>query len=226
MLALPMRLQGVILILRFIVVLMCLFSSFAYSAVFKSEHTALLKQWLSGMYRSTNDVIQGRVINIDLNISPIWQDRIDGEWLYMESRITHSSNKPFRQRIIQLVATPNGLIRLYSYSIPRASDFAGAYYTPQLLTSLTQSQLSISNNCELLIELKVTYTFVGETDPDSCITHRTNTPLMTTFFAVSEVNISFLDGGYDKSGKLVPGRLDVPITFLKIEDYDMSKYAK
>ena len=83
MLALPMRLQGVILILRFIVALMCLFSSFAYSAVFKSEHTALLKQWLSGMHRSTNDVIQGREVNIDLNISPIWQDRVDGEWLYM-----------------------------------------------------------------------------------------------------------------------------------------------
>ncbi|WP_232784129.1 chromophore lyase CpcT/CpeT [Moritella sp. Urea-trap-13] len=206
------------MILRFIVALMCLFSSFAYSAVFKSENTALLKQWLVGIHRSTNDVIQGREVNIGLQILPIWQERIDGEWLYIESNIIDSANKPFRQRILQLVATPNGLIRLYSYTIPRASDFAGAYYFPQVLASLTQSQLSISGNCELLIELKVTSTFVGETDANSCFTN-SGAALLTTFFAVSEVNISFLDGGYDKFGNLVPGRLEVPVTFLKLEDY-------
>ncbi|EDM68285.1 MAG: chromophore lyase CpcT/CpeT [Moritella sp.] len=220
MLALPMRLQGVILILRFIVALMCLFSSFAYAAVFKSENTALLKQWLVGVHRSTNDVIQGREVNIGLQVLPIWQDRLDGEWLYVEGRIIGSSRKPFRQRILQLVATPNGLIRLYSYSIPRASDFSGAYYAPQVLASLTQSQLSISNNCELLIELKVTNTFVGETDTDSCMM-KTGIPFMTSFFAVSAVNISFLDGGYDQFGQLVSGRFDVPVTFLKIENYDL-----
>jgi len=204
---------------------MCLFSSFAYSAVFKSENTALLKQWLVGVHRSTNDVIQGREVNIGLQVLPIWQDRIDGEWLYVEGRVIDSPRKPFRQRILQLVATPNGLIRLYSYSIPRASDFAGAYYSPQVLTSLTQSQLSISNNCELLIELKVTNTFVGETDAASCMM-KSGIPFMTSFFAVSAVNISFLDGGYDKFDKLVSGRLDVPVTFLKMEDYDASKYTK
>ncbi|GIC77341.1 hypothetical protein FMO003_35440 [Moritella sp. F3] len=218
MLALPMWLQGVILILRSIVALMCLFSSLAYSAVFKSENTALLRQWLGGVHQSTNDVIQGRKVNIGLQVLPIWQDRIDGEWLYIESRIIDSPNKPFRQRILQLVATPNGLIRLYSYTIPRASDFAGAYYVPQVLASLTQSQLSISNNCELLIELKVTSTFVGETDANSCLSSK-GTALLTTFFAVSEVNISFLDGGYDKFGNLLPGRLEEPVTFLKLEDY-------
>lgn len=215
-----MRLQGVILILRSIVALMCLFSSFSYAAVFKSENTELLKQWLVGVHRSTNDVIQGREVNIGLQVLPIWQDRIDGEWLYVEGRIIGSLRKPFRQRILQLVATPNGLIRLYSYSIPRASDFAGAYYTPQVLTSLTQSQLSISNNCELLIELKVTNTFVGETDTSSCMM-KTGIPVMTNFFAVSAVNISFLDGGYNKFGQLVSGRFDVPVTFLKIENYDL-----
>jgi len=225
MLALPMRIQGVILISRFIVALLCLFSSFAYSGVFKSENTALLKQWLSGIHRSTNDVIQGREVRIGLQVFPIWQDRIDGEWLYMESRIVGSENKPFLQRIMQLVATPNGLIRLYSYSIPRASDFAGAYYSPQVLTSLTQSQLSISNSCELLIKFKVTRTFVGENDSESCITNSRNIPLMTKFFAVSEANISFLDSGYDKLGKLEPGRLDVPVTFLKFEDFDGSRYT-
>lgn len=214
-----MRLQGVILILRFIVALMCLFSSFAYSAIFKSENTELLKQWLSGVHRSTNDVIQGREVSIGLQIFPIWEERFDGEWLYMESGIVGSPHKPFRQRILQLVATPNGLIRLYSYSIPRASDFAGAYYLPEVLTSLTQSQLSIRNSCDLLIELKVTNTFVGETDPESCITTAHNTSLITTFFAVSEANISFLDGSYDPFGRLIPGRLDTPVTFLKLETY-------
>ena len=82
-----MRLQGVILISRFIVALMCLFSSFAYAAVFKSENTALLKQWLVGVHRSTNDVIRGREVNIGLQVLPIWQDRVDGEWLYVEGRI-------------------------------------------------------------------------------------------------------------------------------------------
>ncbi|MDX2320656.1 MAG: chromophore lyase CpcT/CpeT [Moritella sp.] len=212
------------MILRLIVALMCLFSSFAYSALFKSENTALLGQWLSGIHRTTNDVIQGRKVHIGLQVLPIWQDSIDGEWLYIESRIIGSSNKPFRQRILQLVASPNGFIRLYSYSIPRASDFAGAYYFPEVLQSLTQSQLSINNNCELLIELKVTGTFVGETDSDSCMTN-TGIPLMTTFFAVSEVNISFLDGAYDKFGNLMPGQLDKPVTFLKLEDYHVGQSA-
>lgn len=219
MLALPKRLQGVILILRFIVAMMCLFSSFAYSSIFKSENTQLLTQWLSGTHSSTNDEIQGRGVSIDLDIFPIWQDRPDGEWLYMESRVAGSSNKPFRQRILQLVATPNNLIRLYSYSIPRASDFAGAYSAPQILTSLTQSQLSISNSCELLIEFKVSGTFVGETDPNTCMLSNHNTSIITATFTVSPLNMTFLDGGYDKFGNLVPGRLDAPVNFLKRENY-------
>jgi len=223
MLALPMRLQGVTLILRLIVALMCLFSSFAHSAIFKSENTALLTQWLSGIHKSNNDVIQGREVSIGLQAFPIWQERVDGEWLYIESRIVGSPNKPFLQRILQLVATPNGLIRLYSYSIPRASDFAGAYYSPQVLMSLTQSQLTISNNCELLIELKVTRTFVGEADSETCRSQG-RSPLMTTFFAISEVNISFLDGSYSQRRTVTEGRFDKPITFMKLEDYDATEY--
>ncbi len=198
------------------VVLMCLFSVCAHSAVVKSGNTMLLKQWLSGEHHSTNDKIQDRDVQLTLQILPIWQDRIDGEWLYMESRVINSQRKPFRQRILQLVDTPNGRIRLYSYSIPRASDFAGAYYEPEILSSLTLSQLSIHSGCELLIQLKDTGIFVGESDAKTCVPRRMGLQFMTTFFAVSEFNLSFLDRGYDKRGQLIQGSLENPVTFLKM----------
>ena len=84
-----------------VVILMCLFSAYANSAVVKSSNTLLLKQWLSGEHLSTNDKIQGRDVQLALQILPIWQDRIDGEWLYMESSIINSPHKPFRQRILR-----------------------------------------------------------------------------------------------------------------------------
>ncbi|MFT5880762.1 MAG: CpeT protein [Moritella sp.] len=208
-----------------VVVLMCQFSVYTHSAVVKSSNTLLLKQWLSGEHHSTNDKIQDRDVQLALQILPIWQDRIDGEWLYMESSVINSPHKPFRQRILQLVDTPNNRIRLYSYSIPRASDFAGAYYEPQILSSLTLSQLTIHSGCELLIELKDTGIFVGESNAKTCVPRRMGLQFMATFFAVSEFNLSFLDRGYDKHGQLIQGSLENPVTFLKISP-DLSAVIK
>ena len=204
---------------RFITLLLILVSSYAQAALFKSDNTKLLQTWLSGVHHSGYNQINGKDISISLQVLPIWRDRIDGEWLYMESSVVDSRGKPFWQRVLQLVESVNGAIRLYSYSIPRASDFTGSYYDPRILASLAPSQLSLTSGCDIVLALNATRTFVGETDPNSCRNRSQSTPPAANFFAISEFNISFVDNSYDRFGNLVSNRLDIMVTFLKVEAY-------
>ena len=204
---------------RFITLLLVVASGYTQAALFKSDNTALLQMWLSGVHHSSNNQINGKNVSVSLHVLPIWQDRIDGEWLYMESSIVDSTAKPFRQRVLQLVGSVNGAIRLYSYSIPRASDFSGSYYDPAILASLAPSQLSLTSGCDIVVALNATRTFVGETDPNSCANQSLTPPAIANFFAVSEFNISFVDSNYDRLGNLVADRLDMLVTFLKVEAY-------
>lgn len=204
------------MILRFMLILACLFHAPVY-AVFKSDNTQLLKQWLAGVHYSTNNTIQDKRVHIALEVLPIWQDRDDGEWLYFEGHITDSKKKPFHQRIIHLVKTLNNQIRLYNYSIPRASDFAGAYYAPDILSSLTLSQLTINNNCEFLIKLGYEGIFTGEAGSNGCDSGYSGLLFMSTSFTVSQSGISFLDGTV--KDKNVRKRRFKPLYFNKKEFY-------
>jgi len=46
------------------------FHASAY-AVFQSENTKLLKEWLTGVHQSTNETIQERRVNLALEVLPI-----------------------------------------------------------------------------------------------------------------------------------------------------------
>lgn len=204
------------MILRIGCALLLLASSLAAAAVFNSSNTALLSSWLPGVYESTNAKFQDEDLNVTLHILPIWQERTDGKWFYIESNIINKMTKPFRQRILQFVATPSDHIRMYTYRIPRASDFAGAYFSPELLASLTPSQISIRNGCELDIKHKMTDIFVGESDHLTCISKARNDQLMTTFLSLSEYSLSYWNRGTNKNGRVVLGDEQAPMSFIKI----------
>lgn len=204
------------MILRIGCALLLLLSSLTTAAVFNSSNTALLSSWLPGIYESTNVKFQDEDLNVTLHILPIWQDRSDGKWFYIESNIINKMTKPFRQRILQFVATPNDHIRMYTYRIPRASDFAGAYFSPELLASLTPSQISIRNGCELDIKHKMTDIFVGVSDHLTCISKARNDQLMTTFLSLSEFSLSYWNRGVNENGKVVLGAEQAPMSFIKI----------
>ncbi len=204
------------MVLRISCVLLFLVSSLATAAVFNSANTALLSSWLPGIYESTNVKFQDEELNVTLHILPIWQERSDGKWFYIESNIINKMTKPFRQRILQFVATPSDHIRMYTYRIPRATDFAGAYFSPELLASLTPSQISIRNGCELNIKHKMTDIFVGESDHLACFSKVNGGQLMTTFLSLSEYSLSYWNRGTNENGRVVLGDEQAPMSFIKI----------
>ena len=79
--------------------------------------------------------------------------------------------------------------------------------------------MSLTSGCDIVLALNATRTFVGETDPNSCRNRSQSTPPAANFFAISEFNISFVDNSYDRFGNLVSNRLDIMVTFLKVEAY-------
>ena len=180
------------MVLRLLLIYACFFHGSAH-ALLQSKNTQLLKQWLTGIHQSTNDTIQNKEVDLALEVLPIWQERHDGEWLYLESRIIDSDGKPFHQRIIHLVETLSGNMRLYNYSIPRASDFAGAYYSPDILSSLTLSQLSLNSNCEFKVKLNSRDNFIARAEGERCQRGESDMLFMSTFFTISESHIAFLD---------------------------------
>lgn len=173
--------------------LFALFYQAPVFAVFSSENTSTLENWLIGTYQSKLTQIQGQDVKINLQILPIWSDRVDGEWLYLEGQVAGNDGKPFHQRIVQLVESFNGVIRFYNYTIPRASDFQGAYFNPAILASLTPSQLTLNTRCEFIIVPEGKSEFVGKIGNEGCHKSKTGMVFTSKSFTVSKSNITLFN---------------------------------
>jgi CpeT protein len=62
-----------------------------------------LENIMAGKYTSeAQSKVDTNYFNISLVMVPIWQDRGDGKWMYVEQAIGTKLDKPYRQRVYHL----------------------------------------------------------------------------------------------------------------------------
>ena len=184
------------------------------------KSTADIKQLLSymtGSFSSHEQSVEDTSFyDIRLEMVPIWKERTDGYWLYVEQAVADYLDKPYRQRVYHLTQFDDSTLESAVYMIDEPLRFAGVWKEAEPLSGLTPDSLTLRDGCSIMLKPENDGSFSGSTVGNSCISS-----LRGASYAVSEVKITedYLyswDRGYDSVGVQVWGAEKGGYMFKKI----------
>lgn len=156
--------------------------------------------------------------NVRLVMAPIWPERRDGKWLYVEQALATALDKPYRQRIYQLTSGVDGKLTSSVYTLPGDPlDLAGAWQNPSKFDDLAPQFLAERDGCEIVLTFdQPKDQFVGSTVGKNCPSDLRGASYATSEVAVSRDGIISWDRGFDAAGNQVWGATMGGYQFVKI----------
>jgi hypothetical protein len=137
-------------------------------------------------------------------MAPIWQDRHDAFWLYVEQASANSQDKPYRQRVYRLQELKNGLFESRVYTFPDPRKHVQAWKEEDPLADLSPKDLEERKGCFIVLQ------WTGESFQGSTLGRLCESTLRGASFATSEVVLNpdrmlSWDRGFDAQGQHVWG---------------------
>jgi hypothetical protein len=154
--------------------------------------------------------------DILLNHAPIWPERDDGPWLYVEQALAQTADRPYRQRVYRVVQLGPGQVESQVYSLPGdALRYAGAWRDPVRLAGLKPGQLELRNGCSVYLQ-REGENFVGGTRGSGCIDTSRRAAYVSSEVTVTPGELRTLDRGFDAAGGQVWGSQAGPYVFRRM----------
>jgi len=141
----------------------------------------------------------------------------DAVWLYVEQAMANALDKPYRQRIYQLVDERDGTVLSVVYELPNPADRIGAWRTPEVFASDAPEKLVARDGCAIRLERDGSG-WRGSTNGKDCLSS-----LRGASYATSEVvllrerpgvRLETWDRGFDANDQQVWGAKKGPYVFL------------
>ena len=175
-----------------------------------------LVAYMTGSFSSSEQAEKDTdYFNIELEMVPIWMDRQDGPWIYVEQAFADQKDKPYRQRVYQLRNRSDGKIESLVYTIPYPLRFAGDYQKEFPLLRITPDSLTLRKGCEVVLYLNDYGFFEGGTIDSSCTSNLHGASYTTSEDTIYNDKIISWDRGFDKNGNQVWGSTKGGYVFLK-----------
>ncbi len=165
----------------------------------------------SSELQSKNDT---SYFNISLVMMPIWEERTDGKWLYVEQAVATKLDKPYRQRVYHVQHPSNNIFTSDIYTIKDALSFAGLQDDKNKLEKLTFDVIELKDGCTVTLNQNNNQ-YEGGTDADKCPSDLRGAKYATTKIVLKKGELNSWDQGFDESGKQVWGATKGGYVFLK-----------
>ena len=182
-----------------------------------SERTAERNALATMMTGSFSSAAQAEAdttyFDIRLEMVPIWADRTDGPWLYVEQAAASALDEPYRQRVYQLRTDGVG-VRSIVYELPDPMRFAGDWADPNPLVSLSPDSLLLREGCAVYLEPQSDGTWSGSTAPRACKSVLRGASYATSSVTVHPDRIESWDQGFDSTGVQVWGATEGGYVFV------------
>lgn len=173
---------------------------------------------LVGNYANTNQAASDAAVPaLSLHICPIWTDRIDGLWVYVEGTTQSDPGTPYRQRIYQVVDGNDADsvdARMYEFS-DNGSKYAGAWKASNPLDALSPFLLTPRAGCTTTFQRAADGSWTGRMRPNECATDYKGASYTISDVTLSDSTLTALDRGFDAQGKEVWTGSTAPIVFVK-----------
>ena len=174
-----------------------------------------LEQLLSGSFSSEMQSKQDTsYFNISLVMLPIWTNRTDGKWMYVEQAMSTKLDKPYRQRVYHLQHTGKNTFTSDIYTIKNALNYAGLQNDKVKLQKLSMDSLELKDGCTVTL-IKNNGVFTGGTDGRSCPSDLRGAKYASTKITLKKGELISWDQGFDASDKQVWGATKGGYIFIK-----------
>lgn len=187
-------------------------------SVAQAEDLATLEEWLSGSFSSQAQSLGDTTyFDIRLEVAPIWTEREDGPWLYVEQAAASALEKPYRQRIYQLSQHESGRFISTIYSFAEPLRFAGAWGEENPLATLSPDSLEIRTGCHVELGVDSRGWFLGSTVGNACESVLRGATYATSMVLVGPDRIESWDRGFAENHEQVWGAEKGPYIFFRVE---------
>jgi CpeT protein len=192
-----------------------LFTSYGLAEPSTLEH---LRVFLTGSFSSADQARGDQNFRAStLHITPIWIDRTDGPWLYLEQALADAPAHPYRQLIYQLATRADHALDVRIFELPDPIVATGAWKDPALLAKLTPANLMPREGCTLILHLQPGGTFKGGTEGTGCASTLRGASYSTVETGISNLQIVTWERGYNAAGTQVWGSIHGGYVFKRVE---------
>lgn len=142
--------------------------------------------------------------HISLVMTPIWPERTDGLWLYVEQAMAAKPEKPYRQRVYKLTHPSSTTFVSEIYTIKNAQDVIGLQTDQNKKQLLKTENIERKDGCEVTLRYK-NGRYEGGTRDRNCPSDLRGASYATSTILLKPDEMTSWDQGFDKSGKQVWG---------------------
>jgi hypothetical protein len=183
-----------------------------------SSDLDMLVSWMTGSFTSAEQAAADTdYYDIRLEMVPLWRERIDGRWLYVEQAVAGREDTPYRQRVYRVTMESDGSVRSEVYSFRDPLRFAGDWKKPAPLTALTPDSLEVRTGCAVILRRVSEVLYDGRTVDKQCTSEHRGAAYATSEVRVTPEGITTWDRGYDLEGTQVWGSTGGGYIFKKIK---------
>lgn len=176
-------------------------------------------RWLTGSFssRAQAEADAEHYHDIRLEVVPIWRDRGDGSWLYVEQAAAARLDRPYRQRVYHVVDEGDGAVRSDVYTLPgEAFAWAGAWRDPGRFDGVTPADLTLRTGCSIYLTRTSTFLYEGSTRGKGCASTLRGAAFATSRVRLAPKRLESWDRGYDAVGRQVWGATEGPYVFDRV----------
>lgn len=184
--------------------LFIIFFSKPFNSNSQSQDLKTLASWMEGSYSSQEQSIKDTTyFDIRLQIVPIWKNRKDGYWFYVEQAVAKFIDKPYRQRVYHLTEKENNVFESAVFTMNEPLRFT--HHADMVEKQLTPDSLISRDGCAVILKKKDNDTFEGATDAKKCPSDRSGAAYATSEVTITKNGLHSWDRGYDSNDKQVWG---------------------
>lgn len=182
-----------------------------------TDPTAELARHLSGYFSSAAQAAADKsYFNIELRVVPIWPQRKDGPWLYVEQADANTPDKPYRQRVYRLERRGDTyLSHIYTFKGDPLRQ-AGQWRQPQPLATLSPAELELKDGCAVLLQRESDGRYRGATADKACASDLRGARYASSKVTLDAQWLESWDQGWNEQGQQVWGAKTGPYRFIKL----------
>ena len=178
----------------------------------------VLGEWMTGTFSSAAQAAEDpEFFDVDLHITPIWTDREDGRWLYVEQAVAEAPDLPYRQRVYRVTEVAPGLFETQVYTLPDPGAVIGAWLAETPLNDLAPDDLEEREGCSIVMRRRGD-TFIGSTLGWLCTSSLRGATYATSEVMITPDGMVSWDRGFGEDNRQVWGSVVGGYVFDRIVD--------
>lgn len=160
-------------------------------------------QWMKGSYNSSQQAAKdSSFYNISLHMYPIWEDK--GNFLYVEQALDKAQDKPYRQRVYEVIDHNNGIIESKVYKLKNETDCIGQWKSTEYFNQFDRDILSEREGCSVYLKKQKDH-YQGSTRDKDCASSLRGASYATSIVTLFKNRIESWDQGFDSENLQVWG---------------------